>query len=30
MVTPGEAAARVTNMEAMYQAPAKHDWVEIS
>lgn len=30
LVTPREAAARVTVMEAMYHASAKHSWVDIS
>jgi predicted dehydrogenase len=30
LVTPGEAAARVTVMMAMYQAAREKDWVEIS
>ncbi|MGA2869486.1 MAG: Gfo/Idh/MocA family oxidoreductase, partial [Verrucomicrobiota bacterium] len=30
LVSPGEAAARVTVMEAMYQAARKREWVEIA
>lgn len=29
LVTPGEAAARVVVMEAMYEAASKHKWVEL-